>query len=354
MNEKILLVDDEDSLRLTLKFRLSDAGFDVRDAADGEQALAALEAEPADLVLLDINMPRMDGIETLALILQSHPGTDVIMLTGFADFSTAIDCLKKGAKDYLVKPIEVTELITRVRSILRAKGAERSLAELQKKNSSLVLFDILPLLSSMQSLIAAVEKGKLSDDQQAILDYSLHVSQRLLGRTSTLVQINQLDSVKIDLLPADVDPQQFAETQCGRYLHTAAMFGVHFEKSIEKGLPHIRFDDERVGQALDLLVNAVFRAAQKGTKLTLSVSKGSNEEILFVLHVAVKALADDPGLLFPVYAEDADVSPESKRKDLGLAIAKRIAEEHGGKIWIETPTQKELVITLSLPAAKNP
>jgi DNA-binding NtrC family response regulator len=102
MTGKILVVDDEDTLRLTLKTRLVSSGFEVDTARDGEEALEKIGATSFDVVLLDINMPRMDGIMTLDYIMRDHPETDVIMLTGFADFTTAIDCLKKGAKDYLV------------------------------------------------------------------------------------------------------------------------------------------------------------------------------------------------------------------------------------------------------------
>jgi len=91
MKDKILVVDDEDSLRMTLKMRLQSSDFDVETAADGEEALEKLKKFSADLVLLDINMPKMDGIETLGHIAEDYPTIEFIMLTGFADFSTAID-----------------------------------------------------------------------------------------------------------------------------------------------------------------------------------------------------------------------------------------------------------------------
>src|SRR3989338_1369982 len=122
MNEKILVVDDEESLRLSMKFKLKSAGFDVDVAEDGEIALEKLKLQLFDVVLLDINMPRMSGLEALTLIRQQYPQTEAIMLTGFADFSTAIECLKNGARDYLVKPIDTTELVTRLRSLLRSRS----------------------------------------------------------------------------------------------------------------------------------------------------------------------------------------------------------------------------------------
>ncbi len=153
MNEKILVVDDEESLRLSMKFKLKAAGFDVDVAEDGEVALEKLKNESYDVVLLDINMPRMSGIEALGLIRQRHPHTEAIMLTGFADFSTAIECLKTGARDYLVKPIDTTELVTRLHSLLRSRSSEKALHEVQKHYTAVFLHDMLEPLKKVQQVL---------------------------------------------------------------------------------------------------------------------------------------------------------------------------------------------------------
>ncbi len=164
MKDKILVVDDEDSLRMTLKLRLQAADFDVQVAQDGEEALEVLKKGSIDLVLLDINMPKMDGIETLGNVARDYPWTEIIMLTGFADFSTAIECLKKGAKDYLVKPIEMTELITRVRATLRAKTSERAFKELQQRYMSTFFHDLLGPLTTVDSTVRASYRRKIGND----------------------------------------------------------------------------------------------------------------------------------------------------------------------------------------------
>jgi DNA-binding NtrC family response regulator len=103
MNERILVADDEEGLRLSLKFRLKSAGFNVDVAADGEEALEKLRAKQADVVLLDIGMPRMSGIEALAIIRREYPQTEAIMLTGTQDVKTAVECMNKGAFYYVTK-----------------------------------------------------------------------------------------------------------------------------------------------------------------------------------------------------------------------------------------------------------
>lgn len=174
MNEKILVVDDEESLRLSMKFKLKAAGFDVDVAEDGEVALEKLKSAPYDVVLLDINMPRMSGIEALGLIRQRHPQTEAIMLTGFADFSTAIECLKTGARDYLVKPIDTTELVTRLRSLLRSRSSEKALHEVQQHYTAVFLHDMLEPLQKVQKVLEkaagasdAKERNKLLSDARS-------------------------------------------------------------------------------------------------------------------------------------------------------------------------------------------
>lgn len=165
MNNKILVVDDEESLRLTMKLKLKAAGFDVDIAEDGEAAIEKLKDQRFDAVLLDINMPRMSGIEALGIIRQQFPQTEAIMLTGFADFSTAIECLKNGARDYLVKPIDTTELITRLKSLLRSKSSEQALFEVQRQYTSIFFND---LLGPLKEISASLEKtSKLKGKSEA-------------------------------------------------------------------------------------------------------------------------------------------------------------------------------------------
>lgn len=168
MNDKILVVDDEESLRLTLKLKLKAAGFDVDVAEDGEAAIEKLKAGKFSAILLDINMPRMSGIEALGIIRQQFPQVETVMLTGFADFTTAIECLKNGARDYLVKPIDTTELITRLKSILRSKSSEQALFEVQRQYSSIFFNDMLgPLKNMRDSLDKALKlKGKSDSSQR--------------------------------------------------------------------------------------------------------------------------------------------------------------------------------------------
>ena len=112
----ILIVDDEAPARLRLIQLLAEVPDHriVGEAEDGAQALAMCSAHAVDVVLLDVKMPGMDGMETLTRIKQAHPRTEVIMLTGHANVDVAIRGMEQGAFDYLMKPAEMDDLYYKI------------------------------------------------------------------------------------------------------------------------------------------------------------------------------------------------------------------------------------------------
>ncbi|MGH7566571.1 MAG: sigma-54-dependent transcriptional regulator, partial [Gemmatimonadota bacterium] len=112
---KILVVDDEEAIRLALGELLRSDGHAVREAETGDVALAALDGAPADLVLADLRMPGMDGMQLLEAVRARHPHTLVVLVTAQGDERTAVQALKLGAYDYLPKPFDNEEIRATVR-----------------------------------------------------------------------------------------------------------------------------------------------------------------------------------------------------------------------------------------------
>ncbi len=115
---RLLVVDDEESLRTVLCSELVSEGFKVQNAGDGDEAIAILDKEEFDLVLLDIKMPRVNGFDVLKHVKERHPGTKVVMLTGFADLKNAIESKKLGAEDFVSKPYDLVDLLTTIERVL--------------------------------------------------------------------------------------------------------------------------------------------------------------------------------------------------------------------------------------------
>jgi DNA-binding NtrC family response regulator len=115
---RLLVVDDEEALRTVLSSELTTEGYDVRAAADGQEAISELEKGAFDLILLDIKMPRMNGFEVLKYVKEKHPRTKVVMLTGFADLKNALESKKLGAEDFVSKPYDLVDLLTTIERVL--------------------------------------------------------------------------------------------------------------------------------------------------------------------------------------------------------------------------------------------
>jgi len=123
VDARILLVEDDPSIREVTAIGLRNAGFEVETASDGREGLDRFEREPFDLVLLDVMMPRMDGLEVCRAIRRTSTAP-VVMLTARADTLDVVVGLEAGADDYVRKPFEVPELVARVRAALRRVGRQ--------------------------------------------------------------------------------------------------------------------------------------------------------------------------------------------------------------------------------------
>jgi two-component system, OmpR family, alkaline phosphatase synthesis response regulator PhoP len=123
MAKRILAVDDEQNIRRLIEVNLQRAGYEVRTAEDGVDALEKIRANPPDMIVLDVMMPRMDGFELLR-ILQSDPGTadiPVVMLTAKAQDADVFRGWQSGAEMYLTKPFNPAQLLTMIRRIFEAR-----------------------------------------------------------------------------------------------------------------------------------------------------------------------------------------------------------------------------------------
>ena len=112
---RVLVVDDEAHIRTTVRMALTKAGYDVVEAEDGEKGIQAIKSDDnalmVDMILCDMQMPKIDGIGAISYFLQQFPSVPVVVMTGHPDVNAATKLMKQGVKDYLVKPIEKEKLL---------------------------------------------------------------------------------------------------------------------------------------------------------------------------------------------------------------------------------------------------
>jgi len=121
MSINILLVDDESDFVETMVKRFGIRKMPIDSAKSGQEALAALEAKEYDVIILDVRMPGMDGLQVLKLIRERAPLTEVIMLTGHASLETGMQGMNLGAYDYVLKPADFDDLLDKVRKAFERK-----------------------------------------------------------------------------------------------------------------------------------------------------------------------------------------------------------------------------------------
>ena len=156
---KVLVIDDERSIRNTLKDILEFEKFEVELAEDGIQGLSILEKDSFDVVLCDIKMPKMDGMEVLLQMQQRSVDTPVVMISGHANIETAVEALKKGAFDFIEKPLDLNRTLVAIRNAMERNSlvAERNV--LRKKVRSFSGSDIIgdtPEIENIREMIAKV------------------------------------------------------------------------------------------------------------------------------------------------------------------------------------------------------
>ena len=168
--DKILVVDDERSMRDFLSIMLKKAGYDVTTAVDGEEAVNVLHKDIFDLVITDLKMPKVDGLQVLKTVKELSPDTVVIVITAFASTETTVEAMKEGAYDYITKPFQNDEMKIRIKKALekRRLSAENILLKKQLKDRA-VFDNIIGKSEKIEKVFELVRK--VSDSMSNILIY---------------------------------------------------------------------------------------------------------------------------------------------------------------------------------------
>ncbi len=180
----ILIMDDEAALRQTLARILQQAGFEVTTAENGEQGLSFIQTTNFDLVFMDLRMPGMAGLDVLKLIHASHPNLPVVLFTAQPDLNSAVEALRNGATDYLLKPLKPQALIERAQSILANQQKENRKREIALQIEALQL-ELKGLSSGQTGPLQAVSLGADRFLKRGALVLDLH-KRHLLFNEQTI------------------------------------------------------------------------------------------------------------------------------------------------------------------------
>jgi DNA-binding NtrC family response regulator len=193
---KILIVDDEEMIRETLKDIIGNEGYETEEAKEGQEALNLIKKNRFDCVLLDIKMPKMDGMEVLGHIIELSPDTPVVMITGHGDEESAFEAAKKGAYDFITKPPDLNRLLVTIRNALDRANlvSERNALKQQVTQTR----DIIGESSAIQHIKQTIDKVAPTD-ARVLVTGSNGTGKELVARwlheksnrqSSELVEVN--------------------------------------------------------------------------------------------------------------------------------------------------------------------
>jgi len=361
MGVSVLIVDDEKEFADSLAERLSLRGFSVRTAYSGEQALAALGERPTDVVLLDLSMPGMDGLETLAQI-RSRQGeeTEVIVLTGQASVASAIEGMKRGAFDYLEKPVDMRQLVDTVRRAQnrRARRLERqrmidtgklaSLAQLamgvaHELNNPLNI--ILNETGWIQDLVGGEQFRKCDDINE--VKQALALIAKQIGRckeiTTRLLALRRPRRRAVEEFDLNTLILSHLEWHRGRIKE----LGVQVATELAPDLPPLAALAVELEEVLRHVIANALDAMSKGGG-TLTVRTRAETDLVIVA-------IEDTGRGIPAEVRPHVFEPFYSTKEiglghgLGLSISQSIMLNLGGDIEIQSEERKGTRVTLKIP-----
>ena len=153
---KILIIDDERSIRNSLKEILADEGYDVDVAEDGAQGCTMVDKEKYSVIFCDIKMPGMDGVEVLDKMVEMGVDAAIVMISGHGDINTAVDCIKKGAFDYIPKPLDLNRILITIKNATERVSLVKETRILKKKVYGQPMIGESPALNHIKEMIDKV------------------------------------------------------------------------------------------------------------------------------------------------------------------------------------------------------
>ena len=171
---KILIVDDDPTLVDFLKLLLESEGYETRDATDGEMALREIAVFQPEVVLLDYMMPNMDGLDVLRHVSKNHAASFVVMLTGKGSEEVAVECMKAGAVDYVLKPFDNERLLSVIRAAFRYRDSE-----LQKRQMISEFDELRQILTRASNIVEQVRQSAPADQMNELNSLLIEARKKL-------------------------------------------------------------------------------------------------------------------------------------------------------------------------------
>jgi len=376
---RLLIADDEAALMKALCDTLRGEGYETVGVTSGEAALAALRESRFDLLLADLMMPRMDGIELLRAAFEIDPDLVGVIMTGEGTIATAVEAMKTGALDYILKPFKLSSILPVLGRALMVRRLRRERAELERSlrartseleaanrglklanheldaaNRELEAFthtvshDLrapLRAIGGFSNLLRAEHAARLPPDAQQLLEHVLRNTEKMGRLIDGLLRLSQLGRKALERQPVRTAAlvqevlEEFADERERRQI--AVRVG---------DLPDCTADSTLLKQVfVNLLGNAFkFTRQQPQPRVEVGARTQDGEQVFFVKDNGAGFDMQHAEKLFGVF-QRLHRADEFEGCGIGLSIVQRIIERHGGRIWAEAEVNRGATFYFTLP-----
>ena len=383
--DRILVVDDEKIILELTSMILRARGFEVLTAGNGEAGMALIEEQRPAVVLLDYMMPYMDGLTALRKIREGYPETYVIMFTGKGSEEIAVELMKAGASDYILKPFNNQDLIDRLETVLRIRKIELNNRELRQERERLLreieewnrelerrVAEKSRELEQAHAEIVQGEKlvalghlsaGMAHEIRNPLNTISLFMqllkngldpgSEPVSYVDKALKEVDRIDDILINLLASSKRPRfelhmqslpEIIDRVLEGFAEQIRAYGVTLDKNFATAPPPVLADGKELEQVFNnILANALYEMQQGGT---LRFDLRHDDQAIYVT-------ISDTGAGIPEehlhHIFDPFYTTKSKGTGCGLSVVLRIVKTYGGRIWVESAPGQGTTFHVQLP-----
>lgn len=359
---RILLIDDEEVVIDSCSQILAGGPYEIASASDGTAGLRLVSEFHPDLVFVDLKMPGISGFEVIEKIRETDPTIVMVVITGFATVSSAVEAMKKGAYDFLPKPFTPEEfrLIAR-RSLERRKLTLETIALRREKEmlrehfAHIVSHELKAPLSAVQQNLFALEFG-LSD---SLSETQKELMQRLKARIEDMLK---LINSWLKVIAVDINKLKEGFTQIPIRLPIskalenvealAAKKNVEIAASIADAPCLVNGDELSLSETFVNILGNAIKYSHDGGRIALRVEEDGDEVLISIQDNGIGIPPEDLPHIFEGFYRGRDAQTAATGHGIGLAVSRQIIEAHNGSIAVESDLGRGSTFVVRLPAVR--
>ncbi len=377
MNEppRILVIDDEEGIRAGCRRALEPEGYVVETAATGEEGLRRFREGNFDLVLIDVVLPDMRGVDLLKPILEQDPDVVCVVITGYATVELAVQAIRSGAYDFLSKPftadvlrmtvaqgLERRRLTLEARRLQKVEEEARELARAKEELERLdrfkttfmltVAHELRAPLNALQSFLLAILQGYIPpEEQQEVLERAVQRVQELLDLVDDLLKLAAAKSEKGLEKREPVSLAEVLEKVAPLFQREAEAKGLAWAVEV-RARPVVRADPDQMAQVWSNLISNAVKYTPAGGRVRVVLEERDGWAIGTVEDTGIGIAPQDLGRIFEEFYRTPQAKEVAPRgTGLGLPLVKQIVEAHGGSITVESEVGRGSRFVFRLPAS---